>query len=217
LLPSSLPKISPSTLSKRRNALAEWASAKEDRLIIEDDYHGELRYSARSLPAFQGKSPQNTVYIGSFSKLLLPSVRIAYMVLPDFLSKRFDEFCNCYNQTCGKIEQLALENYILSGALEKHLRKLRRLYYSKSLLLCHELEENLFCFKSATLFESSLLVELKTTLNIESEKLCAAALKQDVLLIETREKGSVKLCFAGITAEKIPLAVASLNKIFGNL
>lgn len=217
LLPSALSKISPTTLSSRRNYFCDWVNTAENRLIIEDDYNGELRYTARSVPAFQRKSPQNTVYIGSFSKLLLPSVRIAYMVLPDSLKERFKNLSRFYNQTCGKIEQLALEKYIVSGALEKHLKKLRRLYYSKSQLLCRELENNLKCFKGVTLFESSLTVELEADLKLESGELCKTALNSGIKLMPSPHKGCVRLCFAGIPEEEISKAVAELNKIFGNL
>lgn len=216
LLPSALPKISPAALSNRRNQFCGWVSL-ENRLIIEDDYNGELRYSARSVPAFQNKSPQNTVYIGSFSKLLLPSVRIAYMVLPDFLIQRFKSLPNCYNQTCGKIEQLALGKYISSGALEKQLRRLRRLYYLKSQILCRELEENFSLLEDITLFESSLLIELKTKLKIESSLLCDTALWGGIRVMKSPIKGAIRLCFAGMSLEEIPPAVKELNKIFGNL
>lgn len=217
LLPSALSKISPAALSKRRNEFLQWSKEDENRLIIEDDYNGELRYTARSVPAFQGKSPQNTVYIGSFSKLLLPSVRIAYMVLPGFLKERFKNLSRPYNQTCGKIEQLALEKYITSGALEKHLKKLRRLYYSKSQLLCQELQNNLKCYKAVTLFESSLIIELETNLTNTSKELCDIAHKNGIRLIESKKKGCVRMCFAGIDEEKIPDSIKKLDKIFGNL
>lgn len=217
LLPSALSKISPAALSNRRNFFSSWVKEKNTHLIIEDDYNGELRYNARSTPSFQGKCPENTVYIGSFSKLLLPSVRIAYMVLPDFLKKKFEELSRPYNQTCGKIEQLALEKYIVSGALEKHLRRLRRLYYSKSKLLYTELERNLSSFRSANLFEASITAEIKTDLNVESRTLCEITLENGVRIMESGEKGCFRLCFAGIPEEKIPAAIDKLNKIFGNL
>ena len=73
-LPSALSKISVNGISQRRNEYVDWVNDVENRLIVEDDYNGELRYTARTLPAFQGKVPQKCVYIGSFSKLLLPSV-----------------------------------------------------------------------------------------------------------------------------------------------
>ncbi|MBE6749979.1 MAG: PLP-dependent aminotransferase family protein [Ruminococcaceae bacterium] len=216
LQPSSLSKFSVNTLAKRRNELMTWANGKSERFVIEDDYNGELRYTARTVPAFQGKFPEKTVYIGSFSKLLLPSVRIAYMVLPPFLTERFRKRYGDYNQTCGKIEQLALMEYIKSGALEKHLRRLRRLYYSKSQLLYNSLKENLSCFKSATLYESSLILELKTNIAAESEEICKAALKSKIRVMPTNKKGAIRLCFAGIKTEEIDSAVKCLENCLKN-
>lgn len=216
LLPSALSKISPSSISYRRNLFCEWAET-ENKLIIEDDYNGELRYTARSITAFQRKAPQKTVYIGSFSKLLLPSVRIAYMVLPDFLARKFKLLSAFYNQTCGKIEQLALEKYIVSGALEKHLKKLRRLYYTKSQLLLSELEENLDFFKSATLFESSLTVSVELSHNFNVQEIIKETSKNGIKIADFKGENNLKLCFGGIKAEKIHDGIICLNKILKNL
>lgn len=212
LMPSALSKINVNALSKRRGAYADWAESGE-RLIIEDDYNGELRYTAHTVPSFQGSLPEKTVYIGSFSKLLLPSVRIAYTVLPQSLCGRFKERLYGYNQTCGKIEQLALAEYIESGALEKHLRRLRRIYYAKSRTLSRELSERLRCFRSLEIFESSLTAVLYTDIDAESGDICAAAEKSGIRLMEHKEKGAVRLCFAGISEEDIPAAVQSLSAV----
>lgn len=216
LLPSALSKISPTSLSNRRNFFCEWAE-NEDKLIIEDDYNGELRYTARSITAFQRKTPQKTVYIGSFSKLLLPSVRIAYMVLPDFLLEKFNSLSTNYNQTCGKIEQLALEKYIASGALEKHLKKLRRLYYTKSQLMIGELKENLEFFKSATLFESSLTVNIELNRNFQRQEIIRETEKNGIKIADFKGNNILKLCFGGIKTEKIQNGIICLNKILKNL
>ena len=131
--------------------------------------------------------------------------------------KKFKNLIKPYNQTCGKIEQLTLEKYIVTGALEKHLNRLRRLYNSKSKTLFKALEEKLDNFKSATLFESSITAEIKTNLQIESQKLCEIARKNGVVIIESSEIGSFRLCFAGIDTAQIGNAIEKLNKIFGNL
>lgn len=65
----------------RRLEIIKWAK-ENNVLIIEDDYNGELRYSTHPMPCVQNYDTENTVYLGSFSKILLPSVRISYMVLP---------------------------------------------------------------------------------------------------------------------------------------
>jgi len=217
LLPSALSKISVTGISKRRNEYIKWLNKDKNRIIIEDDYNGELRYTARTVPAFQGKAPDNTVYIGSFSKLLLPSVRIAYMVLPYSLAELFRKKRNSYNQTCGKIEQLALKQYISSGSLEKHLRRLRRLYYAKSQLLCADLQKNTQLIKNITLYESSITIEIETSLKAESKEICDFFLNIGIRLIESDCCGKVKLCFAGIKTEEIPQAVAELLNGFEQL
>ncbi len=207
LIPSALGKISITGISNRRTEFSKWAKEKSDRYIIEDDYNGELRYTARSLPAFQGKLSEQCIYIGSFSKLLLPSVRIAYMVLPDTLAQEFKNKMNYYNQTCGKTEQLALTEYIISGSLEKQLRKLRRLYYLKSKILLEKLREYPDMFKKIYLSESSLSIKIKTALNAESSKISKICEKRGIKVIPMQENGFIKLSFAGIAKEDINEAI----------
>ena len=210
LTPSSLSKISVTALSRRRNEYEKWAMESENRLIIEDDYNGELRFFARTVPAFQGKLPEKTVYIGSFSKLLLPSVRLAYMVLPISLVEKFKIKLEYINQTCGKIEQLALAEYIKSGNLEKHLRKLRRLYYEKSQLFLNQIREN-FPKSDIKLFETSLSCVLSTGLNASSESICDYLKTKGILVLPSLRCGTIKLSFSGIKAEEIETAVKLLK------
>ena len=212
LLPSALSKISVTGLSARRSAFVKWVEEEKSRLIIEDDYNGELRYTARSVTAFQGKCPESTVYIGSFSKLLLPSVRIAYMVLPDRLVPKFNERRGIYNQTCGKTEQIALKNYIETGELEKHLRRLRKLYYAKSQYLSRAVKE-IIPSAEITLYESSITAELDLKIEAESADICTSAAKKGLRLLPAREKGRVRLCFAGIAESDILPAVKLLHTI----
>ena len=209
LQPSLLSKISVTELSARRNKLVLWAGKKENRLIIEDDYNGELRYTARTASAFQGKLPDNTVYIGSFSKLLLPSVRIAYMVLPDGVAEKFRRRMGVYNQTCGKVEQLALKSYIESGALEKHLKRLRKLYYRKSLVLTDELKKA-FPNAEITHYESSLTLSVKFKETDSAEAIYKSALSRGIKLAAAKSGNEVRLCFAGIPENDIPSAVNAL-------
>ena len=213
LLPSALSKISVNSLNKRRNEYSRWVKAKPNRYIIEDDYNGELRYTARTVSSFQGRFSEKTVYIGSFSKLLLPSVRIAYMVLPDSLKKILDAKAYGINQTCGKIEQLALSEYILKGHLEKHLRRLRRIYYNKSQILIRSLCDN-FEDSQITLYESSLAVVLRTNLPYNSTRLCKMAEDFGIRVEESENIGEVKLFFAFIDELKIPEACAVLKKAY---
>lgn len=210
LMPSNLSKISVTAFSSRRNAIADWAR-ENNGIIIEDDYNGELRVTARGVTAFQGKCPERTVYIGSFSKLLLPSIRIAFMVLPDFLMDRFNWRKKYYNQTCGKIEQLALKNYIVNGALERHLKRLRKLYSAKSQGFTAVLKE-VFPKCNITLLESSLIVKLETWSKLSSKEICEKAFKKGIKVIESENIGEVKMCFAGIKESDFKKALILLKE-----
>lgn len=213
LLPSALQKISINALSNRRNEYALWAK-QNNKIIIEDDYNGELRYTARTIPSFQSKLPENCVYIGSFSKLLLPSVRIAYMVLPNSLSEKLNLKKYTINQTCGKIEQLALEKYITGGAMEKHLRRLRRMYYNKSKQLLEALKsEEKYC-RGITLYETSLTVELNTGTNLSSKEICKMAQAVGVRVMESEKRGCIKIGFGGIAENDIEEGIKQFYKIF---
>lgn len=115
----------------RRLELIQHAKTN-NRLIIEDDFENEFVYLQKPTPSlFSLSGGQNVVYIGSFSKLLLPSIRISFMVLPPEFSKKYKEKAACYNQTASKAEQIALCQFIRDGHLASQTRRLRRLYVSK--------------------------------------------------------------------------------------
>ena len=159
---SNMPQTSLSNLARRRAALLAWAEQKK-KYILEDDYNGELRYVSRTVPALQGKSPERVIYIGSFSRLLLPSVRIAYMVLPSELAKRAASDIQLYNQTSSKIEQLALAEYITVGCLERHIKRSRKIYKAKAAEILSALSSVFGEGVFASLYETSISVSI--TLN----------------------------------------------------
>ncbi|MDO4273160.1 MAG: PLP-dependent aminotransferase family protein [Eubacteriales bacterium] len=115
----------------RRLELIRYAAAR-DSLIIEDDFENEFVYLQKPTPSlFSLAGGQNVVYIGSFSRLLLPSIRISFMVLPPSLLPLYKEKAASYNQTASKAEQIALCQFIRDGHLAAQTRKLRRLYSAK--------------------------------------------------------------------------------------
>lgn len=196
----------------KRLELIRWAE-KNDAIIIEDDYNGELRYNSKPVPALQGMCGDRVVYIGSFSKLLLPSVRISYMVLPEHLSELYRSRSENYNQTSSKVEQLAFAKYIHSGRLEKQLRKLRKVYSVKSEILLNSLKEKFSDCSIIEVIETALCVRIKLNTPHNMEYLKKAAYESGIKLGKCREKNDLKyfyLCFSGIEEEKIPQAVECL-------
>ena len=127
---------------KKRLQLLDWAKLKGG-YIIEDDYDSVLRYEGYPVPALQGLSDgDNVIYVGSFSKLLIPALRISFMILPESLTPIFDAMKSRYSQSVSKIEQLALSNFMKEGAFERHIRRIKKIYGRKNQLLIEAFQNN---------------------------------------------------------------------------
>ncbi|MBQ5994472.1 MAG: PLP-dependent aminotransferase family protein [Clostridia bacterium] len=134
--------FSPSHMSKagsimsvaRRHELVSYAR-KNGKLIIEDDYDSEFRDISSPTPSLQGLDSEHVIYIGSFSKLLLPSIRISYMLLCPFLREKYLAVSGSYNQTVSIPDQLALEEFIADNKLISQVKRARKIYTQKSRLL----------------------------------------------------------------------------------
>ena len=115
----------------RRMELVHYATAKGS-LIIEDDFENEFVYFQRPTPSlFNLAGGHGVVYIGSFSRLLLPSIRLSFMVLPPSLSRKYAAVAERYSQTASKAEQIALCQFIRDGHLTSQTKKLKKLYAQK--------------------------------------------------------------------------------------
>ena len=100
---------------------------KRDVLIIEDDYNSEFCYYSRPVSSLQGLSGgRGVVYMGTFSRLLLPSIRLSFMVLAPELLDVYKNRGKFYNQTASKAEQIALCQFIRDGHLEGQICTARR-------------------------------------------------------------------------------------------
>jgi GntR family transcriptional regulator/MocR family aminotransferase len=115
----------------RRMELVHYA-AQKGSLIIEDDFENEFVNFQRPTPSlFNLAGGHGVVYIGSFSRLLLPSIRLSFMVLPPDLSRKYAAVADRYSQTASKAEQIALCQFIRDGHLTSQTKKLKKLYAQK--------------------------------------------------------------------------------------
>jgi GntR family transcriptional regulator/MocR family aminotransferase len=115
----------------RRLALLEWAR-REDALIVEDDYDTEFRYDAAPLPALAGLDPGGRVaYVGTFSKVLTPALRIGFLVAPPLLRERVERLKPVSDYHCPWPVQRALTELLEGGHLARHVRRMRRHYAAR--------------------------------------------------------------------------------------
>ncbi len=108
---------------ERRWELLKWAS-RVGAFIVEDDYDGEYRYDGPPMPALGGLDRQGcTIYVGTFSKILFPSLRLGYLVLPRPLVEPFLATKAIADTGTATLEQLALADFIAAGHFDRHLRR----------------------------------------------------------------------------------------------
>ena len=126
----------------RRAALVEWAQAN-GVLVIEDDYDAEFRYDRAPIAALQGLAPDQVAYAGCVSKTLTPALRLGWIALPHWLiddvmrEKLFDDMGSTL------LEQLALARFIDTGAMSRHLRRVRPIYRHRRDTVLESLEVSL--------------------------------------------------------------------------
>jgi GntR family transcriptional regulator/MocR family aminotransferase len=116
---------------ENRLKLINW-SETVGGVIIEDDYDSELRYHGKPIPALQGLHPKGSIiYIGTFSKVLSPALRVSYMVLPYQFLSTYNKLFHNYAATVSLLEQRILCQFMKQGYWERHLRKMRTIYKRK--------------------------------------------------------------------------------------
>ena len=126
--------------ANRRAALIRFAKEK-GIYIVEDDYDSEFRYCGEPVAPLYSMDPQRVIYVGTFSKVLFPALRIGYVVLPRQLHARWRYLRTHTDVQNPPFEQAALAEYLRSRKLDRYIQKMRRLYGERRQVLLQSLEE----------------------------------------------------------------------------
>ncbi len=119
----------------RRLALLRWAE-EAGAWILEDDYDSEYRYTGRPLSSLQGLDQQGRViYIGTFSKVLFPGIRLGYLIVPADLVEAFANARGSMDRHSPILEQLVLTDFITQEHFARHIRRMRTLYKERQEIL----------------------------------------------------------------------------------
>lgn len=126
--PAHQSPLSVSLSLPRRQALLEWAEQRS-AWIFEDDYDGEYRYVSRPLPALKSLDRGGRVlYAGTFSKVMFPSIRLAYLVVPPHLCARFEDVARVTAGGVPWLTQAVTQAFMAEGHFVRHIQRMRRLY-----------------------------------------------------------------------------------------
>lgn len=181
-------------------------------IIIEDDYESELQ--EQPTPALFGLAGgEGVVYLGTCSRLLLPSIRIGYMVLPNSLLPYYEQQGGRYNQTASKTEQIALCQLIRDGHMEARQKKLRRLYVGKTKQLYRELKQ--VFGEYADVREHSLCVTVAVPAKIEEacvKRAEEAGIRFDSIQHGEKEISTLVLSSLTMPAAKVEEGAAALGE-----
>lgn len=185
-------------------------------LIIEDDYASIIRYEAKPISSLQGlDSFGNTVYLGSFSKTFLPSLRISFMIIPKKYVQKYYSIKSKYTHTTSKLEQLALAKFISEGQMEKHLKRINNIYKNKNNIISAYIKKKysnkLFIENS----ESGFHMIFKC--NTKRKDDFIADFKDEFLSIEIIEFSNQDLTFlfgySGLEIDEIPYVIDKIVEI----
>ncbi|MCR4567663.1 MAG: PLP-dependent aminotransferase family protein [Pseudobutyrivibrio sp.] len=209
--PSYMTKWGEVMTMKRRHELIEH-SLKNNHLIIEDDYQNDFVFSSKPTPSLYAMTGgENTAFLGSFSRVLLPSVRISFLILPKGTREDYESIKGYYNQTASIAEQIALAQFLRDGHLNRHIKKMRKLYDEKRKLMKSSLEQVFKDDAKVLMGESGM--ELAVQLH---KKYDVKRFKNDIVNanhIDGIDAGTMLLLSCSkIDKNEIPAAVRALKK-----
>jgi GntR family transcriptional regulator/MocR family aminotransferase len=201
----------------RRLALLEWAR-KSGAMIFEDDYDSEYRYSGRPIPALQGLDRSGQVlFAGSFSKVLFPSLRLGYIVVPPDLVDRFAATLSITTRHAALLEQAVLCDFIVAGHFGRHLRRMREAYAERLGVLLESARQRLAGLLEISDVEAGLQTVgwLRNGISDEEAVRAAAKRKVDVTALSEYSRGPMRrqglqLGFAAVDAVEIRRGVREL-------
>lgn len=202
----------------RRLQLLEWAR-KSGALILEDDYDSEYRYAGRPVPALQGLDRHGLVlFTGSFSKVLFPSLRLGYLVVPADLVDYVSATLSVTSRHAPLLEQAVLCDFIAEGHFGRHLRRMRKVYAERLSVLLECAGQSLAGLLEISGVEAGLQTVGWLSGGIDSELAAAAAAKRDVEVtpLSRYSHGRMKceglqLGFAAMDAKEIRRGVRELT------
>lgn len=198
---------------KQRRRLC-YLAKKYDVYIIEDDYLGEL-YMRNDIPLYYEDNSDHVIYIKSFSKIILPELRLAGVILPQNFINRFNEYKSNTDLGTSLLLQGALEIYISSGMFENHKKKSRKIYKKKmNIIKQYSLKndnKNLIWYIPSTGYFCCINILNKVDMTWLINKMK----KQDIVIGNIKDNflsekiniNTLKLCISSLSEEKIKLGL----------
>jgi GntR family transcriptional regulator/MocR family aminotransferase len=205
---------------RRRQSLIEWAR-DSGSWVVEDDYDAEMRYAGHPFPSLQGLDRSRVVYLGTFSKVLFPSLRIGYAIVPELLVDPYLGARILMDRHPPTADQHVLATFISEGHLDRHIRRMRNVYAQQHQDLVELLQRILPTeLGQVQPCDQGMHMVVWLREDIDDTEVVAAAVAQDVavravspMYAPGTKRSGLLLGFGGFSAASIESAARQLVRI----
>jgi GntR family transcriptional regulator/MocR family aminotransferase len=224
VMPTRQAWLATSTSRARRAELLRWADEAR-AWVVEDDYGGEFYFGGRPLPALQGDDRSGrVVYVGTFSKVMFPSLRLGYLVVPEGLVDAFGAARHASDLQSPYLEQAAMAEFMAGGHYERHVRRMRQAYHERQALLVELAREKLRGWLDVPPVEGGMACVGWLPPHLSDAAVAQEALADGVdvvplsrFVVEHPQPPALLLGFSGVSTDEIRAGVERLARTFERL
>jgi 2-aminoadipate transaminase len=208
------------TLSVDRRAALVDTCAKLGLPLIEDDPYGALSYSGEPLPKMLTMNPNGVIYMGSFSKVLTPGIRLGYVVAPTPLIRKLEQAKQAADLHTAQLTQMVVHEVVKEGFLAQHIPTIRKLYADQCQAMLAALSEFFPASVTWTKPQGGMFIWITLPAHIDSMQLLDEAIAHKVAFVpgapfyaNQAENNTLRLSFVTVPPEKIREGIATLGKL----
>ena len=203
----------------RRHELAKIAK-HAGLLLVEDDPYGALSYSGDVLPTLLSMVPDQIVYMGSFSKVLAPGLRVGYLIAPPVLHRKLVQTKQAADLHTPSFTQRIVYETVKDGFLDTHIPTIRALYGERCTVMLAALEEHFPSSVKWNAPQGGMFIWVELPQGVDSSKLLEQAIAQNVAFVpggpffaNEPQLNTLRLSFVTVPPEKIRRGIAILGKL----
>jgi 2-aminoadipate transaminase len=204
---------------ERRVALVE-TCARLGIPLIEDDPYGALSYNGEPLPKLLNMNPGGVVYMGSFSKVLTPGIRLGYAVAPVQLARKMEQAKQATDLHTAQLTQMVVHEVVKDGFLTEHIPTIRQLYADQCQAMLDALQEFFPASATWTRPQGGMFIWVTLPARINSMELLEAAVAENVAFVpgapfyaNTPASNTMRLSFVTVPPEQIRSGVRKLGRL----
>ncbi|MFK3736791.1 PLP-dependent aminotransferase family protein [Massilia sp. TN1-12] len=203
----------------RRQELVE-TCARLGLPLIEDDPYGALSYKGEPMPRMVSMNPDGVIYMGSFSKVLTPGIRLGYVCAPLPLVRRLELAKQAADLHTAQLTQMVVHEVVKDGFLDRHIPTIRTLYANQCQVMLDALDEHFPEGVTWTRPEGGMFIWVKLPKQLDATKLLDQALAARVAFVpgapfyaNEPETNTLRLSFVTVPPERIREGIATLGQI----